>query len=231
MGTEPLAQALAAAAPYRAEGGRDHIPALASADPGKLGIAVADADGRVWGAGDCDEAFSIQSISKVFMLALALEQVGPALWDKVGREPLGTRVQLDRPARARAGPAAQPADQSGRDGGHRPPDREGGAGAAIADLLGLLRAQARDDGIRSTRRSPHRKPRPGAQPQPGLVHEEFRVLANEVETVVGAYFRQCAVAMSCRQLARAGLFLAFDGRDPESGEQVIAWHGRGGSTA
>ena len=42
--------------------------------------------------------------------------------------------------------------------------------------------------------------------------------------MLGAYFRQCAVAMSCRQLARAGLFLAFDGRDPETGEQVIAWH-------
>jgi glutaminase len=42
--------------------------------------------------------------------------------------------------------------------------------------------------------------------------------------VLGAYFRQCAVAMSCRQLARAALFLAFDGRDPASGEEVVAWH-------
>ena len=50
--------------------------------------------------------------------------------------------------------------------------------------------------------------------------KSFGILSNEVETVLGAYFRQCAVAMSCRQLARAGLFLAFDGRDPETGEQV-----------
>ena len=42
--------------------------------------------------------------------------------------------------------------------------------------------------------------------------------------MLGAYFRQCAVAMSCRQLARAGLFLAFDGRDPETGAQVCPPH-------
>src|SRR3546814_2074101 len=45
-----------------------------------------------------------------------------------------------------------------------------------------------------------------------------------VETVVGVYFRQCAIAMSCRQLARAGLFLAMEGRDPLSGEQLIEPH-------
>jgi glutaminase len=45
-----------------------------------------------------------------------------------------------------------------------------------------------------------------------------------VETVVGAYFRQCAIAMSCRQLARAGLFLAFDGCDPATGRRVTEWH-------
>ena len=45
---------------------------------------------RVHGAGDCDEPFSIQSISKVFMLALALEKVGADLWKRVGREPSGS---------------------------------------------------------------------------------------------------------------------------------------------
>ena len=52
--------------------------------------------------------------------------------------------------------------------------------------------------------------------------KSFGTLANTVDTVAGAYFRQCAVAMSCRQLARAGLFLAFDGSDPETGAEVIA---------
>ena len=49
-----------------------YIPALAAVDPRKFGIAIATPDGRVAAAGDVDEAFSIQSISKVFALALAL---------------------------------------------------------------------------------------------------------------------------------------------------------------
>jgi glutaminase len=54
--------------------------------------------------------------------------------------------------------------------------------------------------------------------------KSFAILDNDVETVLAAYFRQCAVAMSCRQLARAGLFLAFDGRDPVTGAEIVAWH-------
>ena len=54
--------------------------------------------------------------------------------------------------------------------------------------------------------------------------KSFGVLSNDVETILGVYFRQCAVAMSCRQLALAGLFLAFDGRDPASDTEIIAWH-------
>src|SRR6185295_4692948 len=57
-----LAEVLAEAGPHRASGRvADYIPALAKVDPNKLGIAYADKDGRVRGAGDCDETFSIQS--------------------------------------------------------------------------------------------------------------------------------------------------------------------------
>ena len=77
-----------------------YIPALAAVDPRKFGIAIATPDGRVAAAGDVDEAFSIQSISKVFALALALEREGSALWDAVGREPSGDAfnsiVQLEK---------------------------------------------------------------------------------------------------------------------------------------
>ena len=98
---EILAEALAAAAPLRGTGRvANYIPALAAVDPNKLGIAFADETGRVHGAGDCDEAFSIQSISKVFTLALALNRVGVELWEAVGREPSGSAfnsiVQLER---------------------------------------------------------------------------------------------------------------------------------------
>ena len=77
-----------------------YIPELARVDPGLFGIAVVDVDGRVAAAGDCDVPFSIQSISKVFTLTLALGMVGDALWRRVGREPSGNPfnsiVQLER---------------------------------------------------------------------------------------------------------------------------------------
>ena len=81
----------------------DYIPALAGVDPNKLGIAFADAEGRVHGAGDCDEPFSIQSISKVFTLALALERVGAASGRRSGasrRAARSTRSSSWRPSRA-----------------------------------------------------------------------------------------------------------------------------------
>src|SRR5690554_2497890 len=76
-----------------------YIPALKQVDPNKFGIAIALPDGQVVTAGDCDEAFSIQSISKLFTLALSLGQSGDAIWRRVGREPSGNAcnsiVQLE----------------------------------------------------------------------------------------------------------------------------------------
>src|ERR1044072_144302 len=106
---ELLAEVLAAAAPHRAEGKvATYIPALAKVDPAKLGIAFADKDGRVWCARDCGEAFSIQSISKVFMLALALERFGPKLWDRVGREPSGSAFNSIVPPESERGKPRNP---------------------------------------------------------------------------------------------------------------------------
>src|SRR5258707_1027750 len=67
-----------------------YIPELARADPNAFGIAVVDIDGNVALGGDADVPFSIQSISKVFTLALALGKAGDRLWERVGREPSGT---------------------------------------------------------------------------------------------------------------------------------------------
>jgi len=221
-----LAQVLAAAAPARRSGRvADYIPALAAVDPDKLGIAFADGSGTVHGAGDCDEPFSIQSISKVFTLALALAKDGPKLWDRVGREPSGSAfnsiVQLEREAGRPRNPLINP-------GALVVTDRlvgDGGAAAAIEALLAFLRRQARDEAIGVDETVARSEAETGARNRSlAWFMKSFGVLENEVETVLGAYFRQCAVAMSCRQLARAGLFLAFDGRDPETGEEVVAWH-------
>jgi len=220
-----LAEALAAAAPHRGRGKvADYIPALARIDPMKLGIAFAGADGAVHGAGDCDEPFSIQSISKVFTLALALDKIGPALWERVGREPSGdpfnSIVQLEHEHGKPRNPLINPGaivvtDTLIGDGGDE----------AVDALLAFLRAQAQDEGIAVDEEVAASESETGARNRSlAWFMKNFGTIANEVETVVGAYFRQCAVAMSCRQLARAGRFLAFDGRDPVNGRQIVPSH-------
>ena len=65
---------------YRGHGEvASYIPALKAVNPRKLGIAIAAKDGTTYVAGDADESFSIQSLSKVFTLNLALDHVGAAL--------------------------------------------------------------------------------------------------------------------------------------------------------
>ena len=223
---ELLAEALASAAPHCGSGRvADYIPALAEVDPNKLGIAFADSTGTVHGAGDWEEPFSIQSISKVFTLALALERVGTALWEKVGREPSGSAfnsiVQLESEHGKPRNPLINPGAMVVTD--HLIGDRT--ADAAIDDVLVLLRSQARDERVyideavaRSEAETGHRNR------SLAWFMKSFGILGNDVDTVLSAYFRQCSLAMSCRQLARAGLFLAFDGRDPETGQEVIPSH-------
>ena len=223
---EMLAEVMTAVEPLRGSGRvATYIPALARIDPNKLGIAFADAEGRVHGAGDCDEPFSIQSISKVFTLALALERVGVSLWDKVGREPSGSAfnsiVQLESEQGKPRNPLINPGAMVVTD--HLIDDC--GADAAIAALLAFLRAQARDETVHVDEEVARSEAETGARNRSlAWFMKSFGILANEVETVLSGYFRQCALAMSCRQLARAGLFLAFDGRDPETGEQVMPSH-------
>ena len=63
-----------------------YIPALLKANPNHIGICVIDSDGRIYKEGDCDVKFTIQSISKVPALILALMDNGEKVFEKVGRE-------------------------------------------------------------------------------------------------------------------------------------------------
>lgn len=78
----------------------DYIPALARVDPRQFGLSIVTCGGEAASIGDCAQGFSIQSVSKVFTLALALAREGDGLWRRVGREPSGSPfnsiVQLER---------------------------------------------------------------------------------------------------------------------------------------
>ncbi|RYY63470.1 MAG: glutaminase, partial [Comamonadaceae bacterium] len=68
----------------------DYIPALGRVPAERFGIALRTCDGQEAASGDSEEIFSVQSISKVFSLTLAMKAMGEELWQRIGREPSGT---------------------------------------------------------------------------------------------------------------------------------------------
>lgn len=77
----------------------DYIPALAQVNPDQFGISLQLLNGETYELGDAHVRFSIQSISKVFSLAIALSIMGKELWTRIGKEPSGSAfnslVQLE----------------------------------------------------------------------------------------------------------------------------------------
>ena len=77
----------------------DYIPALANVNPDQFGLCLRMLDGRTYRLGESDVKFSIQSIAKVFSLAIALSILGKELWTRIGKEPSGSAfnslVQLE----------------------------------------------------------------------------------------------------------------------------------------
>lgn len=186
----------------------DYIPELARVDKRQFAIAVTTADGDAFAAGDADVRFSIQSVSKVFTLAIALGRVGDQLWSRVGREPSGDAfnsiVLLEREKGRPRNPfinagAIVTTDQvlSGRT------PRQ-----ALAEILQFVRAAVDDPDIHINKAV--------ARSETAHGHGNFALahmlaahgnLHNPPEMTLGTYFHHCAIEMNVMQLARAGRFL------------------------
>ena len=200
-----------------------YIPELADADPKAFGLAVIDADGNVAVGGDADVPFSIQSISKVFTLTLALGKFGEALWRRVGREPSGSAfnsiVQLEYEKGIPRNPFINAGAVAVTDlilSGHQP--RE-----ALGEILRFIRFVADDPSISVDEAVAASEQRTGFRNfSLAYYMKAFGVLDNPAELTLGVYFHQCAIAMSCRQLAMAARFLAHNGRNPATGLAVVS---------
>jgi glutaminase len=198
----------------------DYIPALRRVPPGKFGMSLRTIDGTEFKVGDADEPFSIQSISKLFTLMLAISMVGDEIWTRCGREPSGTKfnslVQLEY-----------------EDGIPRNPFINAGALVVTDCVLSHTRDACKtirdyaqvlaqnfvldcDSRVaKSERRAGHRN-----AALANLLARHGR-LDNPVRVVLDAYFHQCSLAMSCSDLSGAFLPLANDGVSPLLQEAVL----------
>lgn len=199
------------AAPFAAQGQvADYIPALAAVDPAQFGIALATVDGQLLGSGHWRTPFSVQSVSKAFSLALVLAGDGEALWRRVGLEPSGnpfnSLVQLEY-----------------EKGIPRNPFINAGAlilvdrllaqtGDSLGTLRDFLRAESGNPAVDLDAEVAASEAAHGHR-NAALAHfmASCDNLENPVEVVLDHYFRQCALRMSCADLALAGRFLANHG--------------------
>ena len=195
----------------------DYIPALARVDARRFGMAVITCDGEMAETGDAWMPFSIQSISKVFTLTLALERLGDDLWKRVGREPSGSRfnsiVQLEHEHGVPRNPFINAGAIVVTDAllAGRPP-AEG-----IAEIRDFMRRLADADTIDVDAEVAASEAATGFRNH-SLANfmRGFGNLNSPVDDVLKVYFNQCSLRITCRQLARAGLFLANAGTDPIS---------------
>lgn len=209
----------------------DYIPTLKEVDPNNYAISVATVDGKSFSIGDYQKGFTIQSISKVFTLAMLAPLVGEQLWKFVGREPSGNSfnslVQLEN-----------------EKGIPRNPFINAGALVITDRLLNYFkrnddtelstRAQTREAILKFVRRLSGSENIDfdkitaqaeilTAERNYALAHfmKSFNNIDNSVKDVINTYCHQCSIKMNTEQLAKAFLFLANGGVNPLNGERVV----------
>ncbi len=197
-----------------------YIPELANVSPHQFGIAIVDLQGKVYRAGHADVRFSIQSISKLFALTLAFHLQGDSIWQRVGREPSGSRfnslVQLET-----------------EQGKPRNPFINAGA-LVVTDMLCSRYVNAENALVEFVRKLAGNhdihynakvaaSERRTADRNAAMTHfmKSFGNLNNDVAQVLDAYCKHCAIEMSCVDLAHALTFLANHGVIPWSGEKIL----------
>jgi len=198
-------------APYVGDGRvADYIPALAEVPPDRFGMALATVDGHVYGVGDFRERFSLQSISKVFTLALVMAGDAAALRGRVGVEPSGNAfnslIQLEYERGIPRNPFINAGALVVTD------ILQSQTGDAAGTVLDFLRTESGDhtvtiDGAVAASEAEH------GDLNLALAHfmAAYGNIVNPVDLTAEHYFRHCSIAMSCEETAMAALFLARHG--------------------
>ena len=185
----------------------DYIPELAKADPEDLAIVLATVDGRIYSVGQAEKTFTIQSISKPFMYGLALSLLSRQhMKTKVGVEPSGdafNAISLDphsgipRNPMINAGAIATAAQVWQQD-----PEQAETTTLAFFSAIAGRELQVDQAVYRSERETGHRNR--------AICHllRNAAVIEAEPEAGLDLYFRQCSIAVTCRDLAVMAATLA-----------------------
>ena len=199
----------------------DYIPYLAKVDSKLFGIAIATTDNQVVTMGDVKYSFSIQSISKVYTLALAMDELGAAaVFEKIGSEPTGRafnspiavidmRTHSGNPL-VNAGAIATVSLISGANANDKWNKILDFYGKAAGDKLVLIDEVYKSEAATNT----------GNKALSMLLAKYDRIYADPF-TSVDIYTKQCSVGVNVLQLARMGATLANNGISPATGEEVI----------
>jgi glutaminase len=199
----------------------DYIPILAQVDSKLFGVAIVTTDNQVVTMGDINFPFSIQSISKVFSQALAMEEAGPeVVFKKIGSEPTGRAFNsvfavADMPTHTgnpyvNAGAIATVSLISGKTADEKWNKILNFYSRVAGEKLQLLDEVYKSEAATNT----------GNKALSMLLAKYDRIYADPFESV-DVYTKQCSVGVNAIQLARMGATLANNGRNPATGEQVI----------
>jgi len=200
----------------------DYIPELARVEPDKFGVAIVTAGGGVYVAGDVNQAFTIQSVSKPFTAALVMQDYGNAnvILEKIGVEPTGQKFNSILATQIIAQVSVNPLVNSGAiasvslvkaDSAQQRFDRilsffEGLA----ADKLTIIEDVYRSEAATNQRNRAHAY----------LLFASDRIYSDPMEAV-DIYTRQCSIGITARQLAVMGATLANGGVNPVTGKRVL----------
>ncbi len=201
----------------------DYIPALSAVDAHQFAFSIITKDGKEYHVGDSSVKFSIQSISKLFTFTLALDIYSKELYKRVGVEPSGnpfnSLVQLEYEHGIPRNPFINAGAIAITDTliNHYGDDYK-----AFEVVLNFVRDLAGDSSVTfdpavSTSEMEHGFRNLSL----ANLMKSFDNLDNDPRVVVQTYFKQCAISMNSKELARSVLYLANGGVDPVTGKEYI----------
>jgi glutaminase len=198
-----------------------YIPELQNVDANKLGIHLTTTDNQSYGLGDFNERFSIQSISKVLSLTLAVQLDSENLWDRVGVEPSGSPFNSLVQLEYEQGIPRNPLINAGAlvicdilVSGLKEPKKE---------LLHFIRNISGNSTINYNPKVSESEKSVGYR-NAALINlmKAYGNIENDIDIVLDFYFNLCSIEMSCRELTQAFLFLAAGGVHPVTKKQIIS---------